>query len=171
MTIDDTFKKAVESGVGCAVVFAGSGSDKEHIKKITDALAKYGIPRDVRICSAHKQPEELMQVVREYEALKGPFTYIAVAGGTDALSGTLSWHVLRPVLSCAPDSPNESCLTNPPGSSNATIRRADNTARFIAQQYAHLNPAYQGRLEAEKASKVDGLRTDDADLGATLRGP
>eukprot|EP00666_Eupelagonemidae_sp_cell4sb_P017931 gene17931-biopygen4662 len=48
-----------------------------------------------------------------------PLVIIGCAGGTDALSGTASFLSNWPVVSCPPDGDNESCLRNPPGSSNA----------------------------------------------------
>lgn len=88
-----SFRDEVEKGLGAVVILAGSGSDAEHVKKITSALVTYGIPFDVRVASAHKQTEKLAALVREYDSMKGPLVYIAVAGGTDALSGTISWAV------------------------------------------------------------------------------
>ena len=134
--IDDDFMQTMRSNTGCAIIMAGSDSDKNHIEKITDSLNKYEIPHRVRICSAHKQPEELMGIIREYNEVGGLVAYIAVAGGIDALSGTLSYHALGPVISSPPDGLNESCLRNPPRSSNSYIPKPSNVGRFIAQMYA-----------------------------------
>ena len=79
---------------------------------------------------------------------------IAVAGGTDALSGTLSFHSLHPVVSCPPDPPNESCLRNPPGSSNATVYSPRNAARFVAQLFAARDP--RGAPEAGGGERGEG---------------
>jgi 5-(carboxyamino)imidazole ribonucleotide mutase len=159
--IDARFKKTVKAKTGCAVILAGSDSDRSHIETIVKALKKYAIPHRVHICSAHKQPDRLMEIVEAYNALEGSVAFVAVAGGTDALSGTLSWHAIGPVISCPPDAPNESCLTNPPGSSNAVIEHSSNAARFIAQLYAGVNPTFRERLEKEMARKLAGLRQAD----------
>jgi len=162
--IDGEFKGVMQSYMGCAVVMAGSGSDKEHIGEITKSLDKYEIPHKVRICSAHKQPEKLMEIIEEYNAVKGSIAYVAVAGGTDALSGTLSYHAFGPVISSPPDAPNKSCLRNPPGSSNAYIPKPANVGRFIAQMYAGANPKFRGILEVEKVKKLDSLGKADAEF-------
>jgi 5-(carboxyamino)imidazole ribonucleotide mutase len=159
--IDARFKKIVRSGTGCAVILAGSDSDRPHIEKIARALKKYAIPHRAHICSAHKQPGRLMEIVAAYNTLEGSAAFVAVAGGTDALSGTLSWHAMGPVISCPPDAPNESCLTNPPGSSNAVIEHPSNAARFIAQLYAGVNPTFRERLEKEMARKIASLQKAD----------
>lgn len=145
-----------------AVVIAGSDSDKNHIDEIVKSLNKYEISHEVRICSAHKQPEKLRSMIDEYNAVEGIIAYIAVAGGTDALSGTLSFHALSPVISCPPDSINSSSLGNPSGSSNAYIARPGNVGRFIAQMYATINPRFKELLEEEKTKKINNLEAADA---------
>jgi len=52
--IDEKFKETMQSKTGCAVIMAGSDSDKPHIDKVVESLDKYEIPYEVRICSAHK---------------------------------------------------------------------------------------------------------------------
>jgi len=162
--IDEKFKEVMESKTGCAIIMAGSDSDKDHILKITKELDGYGIPYKVRICSAHKQADTLIGIIKEYNEVDGLVTYIAVAGGTDALSGTLSYHALGPVISCSPDVPNQSCLTNPPGSSNAYIVRPSNVAKFIAQMYAGINPHLKQKLETKNQEKIKELLKADSEF-------
>jgi len=162
--IDDKFKGYMQAKTGCVVIMAGSGSDSEHILKITTALEKFNIPYDVKVCSAHKQPTELEEMIKEYNRVGGLVTYVAVAGGTDALSGTLSFHALGPVISCPPDAPNNSCLTNPPGSSNGYIGNPVNVAKFIAQMYAGINPEYNNILLNENSLKIKKLKEDDKNI-------
>ena len=157
----NSFAQAAAGRRGCAVVFAGSDSDRPHVQKITESLEAYGIPFEVRVCSAHKEPERLMSLLREYEGLGGAVAYIAVAGGTDALSGTLSFHALAPVISCPPDAPNSSCLANPPGSSNAVIYNPKNVGRFVAQLFAAFNPEIAERLRRSRDEKVRELQAGD----------
>ena len=159
--MDSSFAQAASGRRGCAVVFAGSDSDRPHVRKITESLEAYGIPFEVRVCSAHKEPERLMRLLKEYEALGAPLAYIAVAGGTDALSGTLSFHALAPVISCPPDAPNSSCLANPPGSSNAVIYDPRNAGRFVAQLFAPYNPEIAERLKVSRDRKVRALEESD----------
>jgi phosphoribosylaminoimidazole carboxylase PurE protein len=160
--IDPKFKKTIKSKTGCAIILAGSDSDAGHVEKIVYSLKMYGIPHQVRICSAHKQPAELKAIIDEYNAAGGSLAFVAVAGGTDALSGVLSYHALGPVISCPPDAPNESCLSNPPGSSNAYIERPENVGRFIAQLYCGVNPKFRERLELSRDRKIKALKKADA---------
>ena len=167
--IDEKLVKKMQSGTGCVVVMAGSDSDQPHIEEVIKGLDKYNLPHEVRICSAHKQPEELKAMIDEYNAVGGTVVYIAIAGGTDALSGTLSFHAMGPVVSCPPDAPNATCLTNPPGSSNAYVARAANAARFAAQVFAGANPSLRKILEDEIGAKRKKLEEKDKEFRAKYR--
>ncbi len=162
--ITQEFKSIIRQNRGCAVVMAGSDSDRGHIDEIVKSLKKYEIRHEVRICSAHKQPDTLMDMIREYNEVEGLIAYVAVAGGTDALSGTLSYHALGPVISSPPDGQNWSCLNNPPGSSNAYIARPANVGRFIAQVYAGINPRLRELLEEENEKKISSLEQADIEF-------
>ena len=155
----------ITSGIGkgcCAIIMAGSGSDAPHLKKIKDALDRYSIPSVVRICSAHKQPTECKKLIEYYNSSVEPILIIAVAGGTDALSGIASFHSTNPVVSCPPDRDEyESCISNPPGSSNALILRPDNVARFTAQYFSFINKDMIKVLEKTKYSKIGSLTEAD----------
>jgi phosphoribosylaminoimidazole-succinocarboxamide synthase len=173
--IDKNFIKIMNSNKGCVVIMAGSGSDKPHIDKIVDSLKKYNIPYQVRICSAHKQADELINLINEYNKVNGFVVYVAVAGGTDALSGTLSFHALGPVISCPPDTKNsdktkyqnefnETCLKNPPGSSNAYIARPGNVGKFVAQVFAGINQEFRDLLSKENIKKIKSLKKADLEF-------
>ena len=162
--IDQNFRSKLEDGLGGVVIMAGSDSDKPHIEKIVKSIEEYGIPYEVRICSAHKQPVTLLEMIREYNGLEGPLAIIAVAGGTDALSGTASYHSVHPVISCPPDAPNESCLTNPPGSSNAYIANPKNVGRFVAQIFSYLGGGYRDELISLSDEKIESLKKADSEM-------
>lgn len=164
MSIGAKFSAAARRGQGCAVILAGSDSDRPHIDQIVASLEEFQIPYEVRICSAHKSPDRLLELIAEYERLAAPLAYVAVAGGTDALSGTLSFHALGPVISCPPDAPNPSCLANPPGSSNATIYHPKNVGKFVAQMYAAFNAGYAERLRRVREEKIARLEDMDREL-------
>jgi len=174
-----SFRKVVEGGYGGVVILAGSGSDDKskeegkpsHIEKLASGLDSFGVSHEVRIASAHKQPEEVMAAIKHYDSLEGPLVYIAVAGGTDALSGLLSFHTYRPVISCPPDSRppvhNESCLNNPPGSSNLYVARPDNAVRAAVQILSLCNRnEYRVKIRNQITDKVIGLEKDDERIRA-----
>merc|ERR1712222_124090 len=86
------------------------------------------------------------------------------AGGTDALSGTASYLSVHPVVSCPPDGMNNTCMTNPPGSSNSFIMKPANVAKFAAQMFAISCPAVKAELIASTLEKITTLEKADADL-------
>merc|ERR1711907_586966 len=94
------------------------------------------IEAQIRVCSAHKQPARLQSVIDDYNKSSRPVMMVGCAGGTDALSGTASYLSTFPVVSCPPDKDlNRTCLTNPPGSSNAFIMKPANIGKFAAQMF------------------------------------
>lgn len=146
------------------VIMAGSDSDMPHIEKIRGAVNKFGIVSQVRICSAHKQASELVEILKEYNKCKFPLLIVGVAGGTDALSGTASFHSVFPVVSCPPDGMNETCLTNPPGSSNAFIKRPDNIAKFAAQMFSCHDITLKEKIVSMNEEKINKLERADYEL-------
>jgi len=156
-------RKGIIAGA-TAVIFAGSDSDMPHLEKLQSELSKLMVPSHIRICSAHKQPTKLEATVKRYNKSIEPLVIVGCAGGTDALSGTASYLSNFPVVSCPPDGKNESCLNNPPGSSNAYIHKPANVARFVAQVFSHSCPDIRAALEAGTLEKIVKLEKADAAL-------
>lgn len=147
-----------------AVIMAGSDSDMPHLETLKKELAKFKVPAHVRICSAHKQPSALESIINRYNKSIEPVLIVGCAGGTDALSGTASYLSNHPVVSCPPDGMNNTCLTNPPGSSNAFICKPANVGKFAAQVFAHCCPEIRAALEASTKEKIVKLAKADAEL-------
>merc|ERR1712187_154103 len=116
------------------------------------------------ICSAHKQPGRLETLIAEYSKSTGPVMMVGCAGGTDALSGTASYSAKFPVVSCPPDGMNQTCLTNPPGSSNAFIVKPANIAKFAAQLFARCDDGVAEVLNANIGEKIKKLEKADQEL-------
>merc|ERR1719220_1691648 len=89
---------------------------------------------------------------------------VGCAGGTDALSGTASYLAKFPVVSCPPDGMNNTCLTNPPGSSNAFIVKPANVAKFAAQVFAKHSKDVATALDASIAEKIEKLEKADEQI-------
>merc|ERR1711988_1587951 len=149
---------------GFVVMGAGSDSDMPHLETIAKELAKFKIPSQIRICSAHKQPGRLQAVLAHYDKSAEPMLIVGCAGGTDALSGTASYLSRHPVVSCPPDGMNQTCLTNPPGSSNAFIVKPANVAKFAAQMFARSSKEIASALQENTAGKIRKLEEADEQL-------
>merc|ERR1712125_33948 len=149
---------------GFVVIAAGSDSDMPHLENIKKELAKLKIPAQIRICSAHKQPARLEGLIGAFNTSIEPVMIVGCAGGTDALSGTASYLSRHPVISCPPDGMNNTCLTNPPGSSNGFIVKPANVAKFAAQFFSTCSPQVSAALEAGIAEKIRKLEQADEQL-------
>merc|ERR1712193_59063 len=110
------------------------------------------------------QPGRLEKVIAECNKFTEPIMLVGCAGGTDALSGTASYLANFPVVSCPPDGMNDTCLTNPPGSSNAFIVKPANIGKFAAQMFAHRSKDVSNALDANIAEKISKLEAADAKL-------
>merc|ERR1712019_124613 len=135
-----------------------------HLESLKMELAKFKIDSEIRICSAHKQPSRLEALLAEYGKASRPVMMVGCAGGTDALSGTASYLSNFPVVSCPPDGMNNTCLTNPPGSSNAFIVKPANIGKFAAQMFARHSKEIAEALDANITEKITKLEKADAQL-------
>lgn len=78
-------------------IIMGSANDKPKMEPAGVALAEAGIPFEVRVMSAHRDPE----LVREYclnAAMRGLKVIIAGAGMSAALPGVAAAHTQLPVI-------------------------------------------------------------------------
>merc|ERR1712224_471689 len=104
------------------------------------------------------------KVIAECNKFTDPIMLVGCAGGTDALSGTASYLANFPVVSCPPDGMNDTCLTNPPGSSNAFIVKPTNIGKFAAQMFSRHSKAIAEALDANITEKITKLEKADAEL-------
>jgi 5-(carboxyamino)imidazole ribonucleotide mutase len=78
-------------------IILGSASDEEVMKGCTDYLTKFGIPYDLKISSAHRQPEETAAFVKAAEH-NGYALIIAAAGMAAHLPGVAAAYTTLPVI-------------------------------------------------------------------------
>jgi 5-(carboxyamino)imidazole ribonucleotide mutase len=94
-----------------AVIIIGSESDRSFTEKITDVLKKYKINFEVCVASAHKQPLEVLNIIKSNSAEKG-VVYITIAGRSNALSGFVAANTDKPVIACPPFKDKTDMLVN-----------------------------------------------------------
>ena len=78
-------------------VIMGSKSDWETMSHAADTLASLAVPCEVRILSAHRTPDQLIEYAASAEA-RGLEVIIAAAGGAAHLAGVTAAKTLLPVL-------------------------------------------------------------------------
>src|SRR5437660_10567583 len=78
-------------------IIMGSKSDWEAMRQADEMLARFGVPHESRVMSAHRTPA----VVSEYAASaasRGLQVIIAGAGGAAHLAGVVAAHTVLPVI-------------------------------------------------------------------------
>ncbi len=85
---------------GKAIIVMGSERDLDFSRDIAKYLKILGIPHAYRVASAHKTPEKVLEVIKEFEAEK--IVYITVAGRSNALSAFMDANTTKPVIACPP---------------------------------------------------------------------
>jgi len=82
------------------VILMGSERDLEFCREIAEHLKVLGVNYEFRVASAHKTPEKVLEILREYEREK--VVYITVAGRSNALSAFVDANTIKPVIACPP---------------------------------------------------------------------
>jgi 5-(carboxyamino)imidazole ribonucleotide mutase len=78
-------------------VIMGSRSDWDTLRHADETLARFGIPRECAIVSAHRTPVRMAEYASSAEE-RGIEVIIAGAGGAAHLPGMVAAHTLLPVL-------------------------------------------------------------------------
>jgi 5-(carboxyamino)imidazole ribonucleotide mutase len=78
-------------------IVMGSKSDMETMQKAADELASRGIGHEVRVMSAHREPDTVAEYARNAH-LRGIRVIIAGAGLSAALPGVVAAHTDLPVI-------------------------------------------------------------------------
>jgi phosphoribosylaminoimidazole carboxylase PurE protein len=78
-------------------ILMGSDSDLSTMQEAAKILEEFGVPFEMRICSAHRAPDRLIRYAREAEG-RGIRVLIAGAGSAAHLAGVLAAHVTLPVI-------------------------------------------------------------------------
>ncbi len=159
---------------GFVAIVMGSRADLEHANKMKAVIEAHGIFADVRVCSAHKNGEDLPALVAEYDAAIEPGALIAVAGLSNGLGGALAANSALPVISCPPFKDGTDLLLNlnsslmmPSQVPAMTVVRPQEAA--LAALRALNLPRLKDRFRAEIAEMKAGLRRADAEVREAAR--
>jgi 5-(carboxyamino)imidazole ribonucleotide mutase len=94
-----------------AIIIIGSESDRSFTEKITSVLEKHKINFEVFVASAHKQPLEVLNIIKSNSTEKG-VVYLTIAGRSNALSGFVAANTDKPVIACPPFKDKTDMLVN-----------------------------------------------------------
>ncbi|MEM3673104.1 MAG: AIR carboxylase family protein [Candidatus Bathyarchaeia archaeon] len=85
---------------GKVVVLMASEKDLDFCREIAKHLKVFGLDFVFRVASAHKTPEKVLEILREFE--EENVVYITVAGKSNALSAFVDANTAKPVIACPP---------------------------------------------------------------------
>jgi 5-(carboxyamino)imidazole ribonucleotide mutase len=123
----------------------------------------------MRVCSAHKATQRLLQILQEYEQ-QGPLVYITIAGRSNALSAVVDANTRYPVIACPPYSDRFggmdvlSSLRLPSGIASPTILEAEGAALLAAKILALTDEQLMSRLVSYKERLVTELTKADEEV-------
>ena len=135
------------------VIIMGSASDENGAQKIVERLNYFGLESVVRVASAHKTVEHLVDIVHHYDEMNREKLYITIAGRSNGLSGVVDGLTSSPTIACPPYSQSFggadifSSLRMPEGISPAVILEPANVAMFAARLFALHNPQIKEKLQ------------------------
>lgn len=152
------------------VIVMGSKSDLEYAKKITEVLDRFNMTFDIRVASAHKSTEYLLEMIEDYNEEGKNIVYIAVAGRSNALGGTIAGNTSFPVINTPPYSEKFSgadvfsSLNNPSNIPVATILDSENAGLFALRVFALSNPDLLRKLDEYQSEVKRKVEEDDIKL-------
>lgn len=157
-------------------VIMGSKSDLAFAERIAAALDTFGLPSELRIASAHKSAQHLLEMLAAYEADERTKVYVTVAGRSNALSGLVDANVTAPVIACPPYSEKFggmdvlSSLRMPSGVAPAVVLEPEAAALLAAKILGLAGARRPDGLSVREvvvvaqAGQRDQIRQDDAHL-------
>lgn len=151
---------------GKAVIVMGSEKDLEFSKEIGKYLKTFSVNYVFRVASAHKTPQKVLEILKEFEDKK--VIYITVAGRSNALSAFVDANTSKPVIACPPYSDKYggvdvySSLRVPSGIGCVVTIEAEAAAIATAKIFALENKELEKKIvEYQSEKKKDIEKADE----------
>jgi 5-(carboxyamino)imidazole ribonucleotide mutase len=167
-----------DAGSGPLVgVIMGSDSDREVMQGALDVLTEFGVPHEVRIVSAHRTPEQMVEYAKT-AAARGLRVIIAGAGGAAHLPGMTASLTPLPVIGVPVplrqlDGLDSllSIVQMPAGVPVATVAigNARNAGLLAVRMLGAFNAELRSRMEAFQDELADAVRDKDERLQEETR--
>jgi len=142
---------------GKAVIIMGSEKDLELCREIAKALKILTVEYEFRVASAHKTPQNVLDILKEFETQN--VVYITVAGRSNALSAFVDSNTTKPVIACPPYSEKYggadifSTLRVPSGIGIVTTIEPEGAAIAAAKLFALQDSALEKRVKDYQIEK------------------
>jgi len=146
----------------------GSKADFEYGKEISDKLKLFGIESELRVASAHKTPEHVLEIIRDYE--KEEVVFVTIAGRSNALSGFVDANTTKPVIASPPYSEKFagvdvfSSIRMPSGVAPMLVLEAENTALAVAKIFAIKSESVRLAVEEYQRRKKEEIIKADREV-------
>jgi 5-(carboxyamino)imidazole ribonucleotide mutase len=140
-----------------AVIVMGSERDVEFCREVAKYLKILGVNYEFRVASAHKTPEKVLAVLKEFE--KEPAVYVTVAGRSNALSAFIDANTSKPVIACPPYSEKYggtdvfSSLRVPSGIGSVVTIEPEGAAIIVAKIFALNDKTLEKRVKEYQVDK------------------
>ena len=150
------------------LIVLGSKTDAEVGKKAEAILKEFGVPHEMIVSSAHRTPDELQRIVKASDAK----VFIAIAGLSAALPGTIAAHTTRPVVGVPVSGKLNldsilSITQMPPGVPVAGVGldRGENAALLAVQILAVADAELAKKLREHREAMKRWVHEDSKSLG------
>ncbi len=156
-------------------VVMGSSSDLAVMQGAIDVLARFGVPHEVRVVSAHRTPDDMLAFGHE-AAGRGVRVVIAGAGGAAHLPGMLASVTTLPVIGVPVALANMDGLDSllsivqmPKGVPVATVavNGAANAGLLAVRVLATADPELAAAMAEYQAELASTARAQSEDVGTT----
>jgi 5-(carboxyamino)imidazole ribonucleotide mutase len=140
-----------------AVIVMGSERDVEFCREVAKYLKILGVNYEFRVASAHKTPEKVLAVLKEFE--KEHAVYVTVAGRSNALSAFIDANTSKPVIACPPYSEKYggtdvfSSLRVPSGIGSVVTIEPEGAAIIVAKIFALNDKTLEKRVKEYQVDK------------------
>jgi len=150
---------------GKVIILMGSERDLDFCNEIAKHLKSLGLEYLFRVGSAHKTPEKVLKIIKEYEKQK--VVYITVAGRSNALSAFVDANTTKPVIACPPYSEKYSgadiysSLRVPSGVASVVTIEPEGAALAAAKMLAVQDEELEKRINDYQQSKKRDIEKAD----------
>jgi 5-(carboxyamino)imidazole ribonucleotide mutase len=155
-------------------ILMGSKSDLEKLSDGIQIFKDFGVTHEVHVCSAHRSPRYLQEVLKKLEQ-SGLQIIIAAAGGAAHLAGVCASHTVLPVIGIPVDIPPlnglDSLLSTvqmPGGIPVATVSigkaGAKNAALLAISILSLKDENLRGKLKKYREDMAQQIEKQDRDL-------
>ena len=152
---------------GKVIIIMGSERDLDFCDEIAKHLKSLGLEYLFRVGSAHKTPEKVLKIIKEYEKQKA--VYVTVAGRSNALSAFVDANTTKPVIACPPYSEKYSgadiysSLRVPSGVASVVTIEPEGAALAAAKMLAIQDEELEKRIgDYQQSKKRDIEKADES---------